>query len=147
MYVCMCVYVSICTGKPEKCSVRVDAVRSIHSTEDKYSFCYGAGTLCGYVVNLAGTPAEIQSKFMELNSCHFRLWTSRVTGCPGTRILHAAAVCSVLLSLSPLDCSMPIVQIASKALHDANDALLGVHCITRITRPHFHSFSDPPTPP
>ena len=38
---------------------------------------------------------------------------------------------------------MPIVQIASTALHDANDALLGVHCITRITRPHFHCFSDP----
>ena len=32
----------------------------------------------------------------------------------GTRILHAAAVCSVRGSLSPLDCSMPIVQIASK---------------------------------
>ena len=61
----------------------------------------------------------------------------------GTRILHAAAVCSVHGSLSPLQCSMPIVQIASKALHDANDALLGVHCITRITRPHFHCFSDP----
>ena len=38
---------------------------------------------------------------------------------------------------------MPIVQIASTALRDANDALLGVHCITRITRPHFHCFSDP----
>ena len=38
---------------------------------------------------------------------------------------------------------MPIVQIASEALHDANDALLGVHCITRVTRPHFHCFSDP----
>ena len=37
----------------------------------------------------------------------------------GTRILHAAAVCSVRGSLSPLDCSVPIVQIASKALHDA----------------------------
>ena len=61
----------------------------------------------------------------------------------GTRILHAAAVCSVRGSLSPLDCSMPIVQIASKAVHDANDALLGVHCITRITRPHVHCFSDP----
>ena len=61
----------------------------------------------------------------------------------GTRILHAAAVCSVLLSLSPLECSMPIVQIASKALHDANDALLGVHCIARITRRHFHCVSDP----
>ena len=61
----------------------------------------------------------------------------------GTRILHAAAVRCVRGSLSPLDCSMPIVQIASKALHDANDALLGVHCITRITRPHFHCFSDP----
>ena len=60
-----------------------------------------------------------------------------------TRILHAAAVCSVRGSLSPLDCSMPIVQIASKALHDANDALLGVHCITRITRPNLHCFSDP----
>ena len=59
------------------------------------------------------------------------------------RILHAAVVCSVRGPLSPLDCSMPIVQIASKALHDANDALLGVHCITRITRPHFHCFSDP----
>ena len=61
----------------------------------------------------------------------------------GTQILHAAAVCSVRGSLSPLDCSMPIAQIASEALHDANDALLGVHCITRITRPHFHCFSDP----
>ena len=30
----------------------------------KYSFCY--------VVNLAGIPAETQSKFMHLNSCHFR---------------------------------------------------------------------------
>ena len=48
----------------------------------------------------------------------------------GTRILDAAAVRG---PLSPLDCLMPIVQIASKALHDANDALLGVHCITRIT--------------
>ena len=38
---------------------------------------------------------------------------------------------------------MPIVQIASKAVHDANDALLGVHCITRITKSHFHCFSDP----
>ena len=38
---------------------------------------------------------------------------------------------------------MPIVQVASKALHDANDALLGIHCITRITRPHFLCFSDP----
>ena len=37
---------------------------------------------------------------------------------------------------------MPIVQIASTALHNANDALLGVHCITRITRPHVHCFSD-----
>ena len=34
-------------------------------------------------------------------------------------------------------------QKVSKALHDANDALLGVHYITRITRPHFHCFSDP----
>ena len=34
---------------------------------------------------------------------------------------------------------MPIVQIASTALRHANDALLGVHCITRITTP--------PTPP
>ena len=65
----------------------------------------------------------------------------------GTQLLHAAAVCSVRGSLSPLDCSMPIVQIASKALHDANDALLGVHCITRITRPYFHCFSDPRSPP
>ena len=61
----------------------------------------------------------------------------------GTRILNAAAVCSVRGRLSPLDCSMPIVQIASKALRDANDALLAVHCITRITRPHFRCFSDP----
>ena len=61
----------------------------------------------------------------------------------GTRILRAAAVCSVPGPLSPLECSTPIAQIASKALHDANDALLGVHCITRITRPHFHCFSDP----
>ena len=60
-----------------------------------------------------------------------------------TRILHAAAVRCVRGSLSPLDCSMPIVQVASKALHDANDALLGVHYITRITRPHFHCFSNP----
>ena len=37
---------------------------------------------------------------------------------------------------------MPIVQIASTALRDAKDALLGVHCITRITRPHVHCFSD-----
>ena len=56
----------------------------------------------------------------------------------GTQVLHA-----VLGSLSPLDCSVPIVQIASEALHDANDALLGVHCITRITRPHVHCFFDP----
>ena len=28
------IYPSICTGKPEKPSVRVDAARSIHSTED-----------------------------------------------------------------------------------------------------------------
>ena len=61
----------------------------------------------------------------------------------GTRILRAAAVCSVHGSLSPLQFSMHIVQIPSTALHDANDALLGVHCITRITRPHFHCFSDP----
>ena len=59
------------------------------------------------------------------------------------QILHAPAVCSVRGSLSPLDCSMPIVQVASEALHDANDAPLGVHCITRITRPHFYCFSDP----
>ena len=39
--------------------------------------------------------------------------------------------------------AMPIVQVASTALRDANDALLGVHCITRITRHHFHCFSDP----
>ena len=58
----------------------------------------------------------------------------------GTQILHAAAVCSVSGPLSPLDCSMPIAQIASEALHDANDALLGVHCITRITRPIFTAF-------
>ena len=45
--------------------------------------------------------------------------------------------------LSPLQCSMPIVQIDFTALHDANDALLGVQCITRITRPHVHCFSDP----
>ena len=45
--------------------------------------------------------------------------------------------------LSPLESSMAIVQIVSKALHDANDALLCVHYITRITRPHFHCFSDP----
>ena len=48
--------------------------------------------------------------------------------------------------LSPLKSSMPIAQIVSKALHDShdvNDALLGVHYITRITRPHFHCFSDP----
>ena len=56
----------------------------------------------------------------------------------GTRILHAAAVCSVRGSLFPLDCSMPIVQIASKTLHDANDALLGVHC---ITHPRFGALS------
>ena len=37
---------------------------------------------------------------------------------------------------------MPTAQIVSKALHDANDALLGVHYITRITRPNFHCFSD-----
>ena len=42
----------------------------------------------------------------------------------GTRILRAAAVCSVHGSLSPLQCSMPIVQIASTALNDADDALL-----------------------
>ena len=57
----------------------------------------------------------------------------------GTRILRAAAVCSVRGSLSPLERSIPIVQIAPKALHDA---LLGVHYITRITRPHFHCFLD-----
>ena len=61
----------------------------------------------------------------------------------GTRILRAAAVCSVHGSLSPLQFSMHIVQIPSTALHDANDALLGVHCITRITRSHFHCFSNP----
>ena len=60
-----------------------------------------------------------------------------------TRILHAAAVRSVRGSLSPLDCSTPIVQTASKAVHDANDALLGVHYITRITRSHFYCLSDP----
>ena len=43
-----------------------------------------------------------------------------------------------------LACSMPIVQTASTALRDANDALLGVQCITCITtRPHFQRFSDP----
>ena len=35
---------------------------------------------------------------------------------------------------------MPIVQIASTALRDANDALLGVHCITPIIRPVFTAF-------
>ena len=35
---------------------------------------------------------------------------------------------------------MPIVQLAFTALRDVTDALLGVHCITRITRPHFHCF-------
>ena len=44
---------------------------------------------------------------------------------------------------SPLKSSMPIAQLVYKALHDANDALLGVHYITRITRPHLHCFSDP----
>ena len=33
---------------------------------------------------------------------------------------------------------MPIVQT-----QPANDALLGIHCITRITKPHFHCFSGP----
>ena len=42
--------------------------------------------------------------------------------------------------LAPLESSMPIVQIVSKALHDANDALLGVHYITRITNTIFTAF-------
>ena len=32
------------------------------------------------------------------------------------------------------------VPVSTRVL---NDALLGVHCITRITRPHSHCFSDP----
>ena len=66
----------------------------------KYSFCYGAGALYGYVVNLAGI--RVPYGFREL----------RVV--LRTRILHAAAVCSVRGSLSQLDCSMPIVQVAPK---------------------------------
>ena len=80
----------------------------------------------------------------EMAGCYLSLrWLEEANGFRelrvvlGARILHAVAVCSVRGSLSPLDCSMPIVQIASKDLHDANDALLGVHCITRITKPLF----------
>ena len=45
-------------------------------------------------------------------------------------------------SLSPLESSTPIGHIVSEALHDVNDALLGVHNITSFTRHHFHYFSD-----
>ena len=87
--------------------------------------------------------SSIQIHGLELMSLSVLYGPRELRVVLGTQILHAAAVCSVRGSLSPLDCSMPIVQIASEALHDANDALLGVHCITRITRPHFHCFSDP----
>ena len=53
------------------------------------------------------------------------------------------AAASLRGPLSPLESPLPIVQIVFKALHAANDALLGVHYITRITKPHFHCFSDP----
>ena len=64
----------------------------------------------------------------------------------GLRELRVVLVTRILLGPclhSIAQCPLSIVQIASKCLHDANDALLGVHYITCITRPHFHYFSDP----
>ena len=135
-------YLSIFTGKPEKRSVRVDAARSIHSTEDmvQVQFLLGGRNPMRICSQPRRHPRRSSIQIHEVLSALYGFRELRVV--LGTRILHAAAVCSVLLSLSPLECSMPIVQIASKALHDANDALLGVHCITRITRPHFDCFSD-----
>ena len=63
--------------------------------------------------------------------CGFR----ELLGCPGNSYPTLSYIRLRLL------CTW--VQIASKALHDANDALLSVIYITRITKPHFHCFSDP----
>ena len=89
------------------------------------------------LVSLASIPTEIQSKFMDLNSCHFRF--SMAFASYGLS-WELVAICSVCRYLFLLDCSMPIFETASKALQDA---LLGVHRITRITKPHVHCFSDP----
>ena len=61
------------------------------------------------------------------------IYTRRVTKA-SCRFITWVPVCG---SLSPLESSMPIVQVVSKALHDANDALFGVHYI----KPHVHCFS------
>ena len=70
-------------------------------------------------------------------------WTPREASARRYRYTRDEDGCSVHGCLSPLQCSMPILQLAFTALRDANDALLGVHCITRITRSHFKCFSDP----
>ena len=67
--VCLSIYLSICTGKPEK-KVRCVWTHKKHPLD--WTWCKGAGTLCGYVVSLAGIPTKTQSKFTDLNSCHFR---------------------------------------------------------------------------
>ena len=82
-------------------------------------------------VNLAGIPTEAQSKFMDLNSCHFRF----------SMDLASYGLSWELKSYMRRRSALYVV--ASEALHDANDARLGLRCITRITRPHVHSFSDP----
>ena len=71
---------------------------------------------------------SIQIHGLELMSLSVLYGLRELRVALGNQILHAA-VCSVRGSLSPLESSMPIVQIqiVSKALHDANDALLGVH--------------------
>ena len=146
MYVCiyLSIDLSICTGKPEKRSVRVNAARSIHSTEDMVQVLFLLGGR--NPMRICSQPRRrphrnsIQIHGLELMSLSALNGFRELRVVLGTRILHAAAVCSVRGSQSPLDCSMPIVQIASKALHDADDALLGVHCITRITRHNFHCF-------
>ena len=129
--------------------MRVDATRSVHSTDDR-----GHGASIALLggrspMRICRQPRRhphrnsIQIHGPELVSLSVLYGFCELRVVLGTRTLHAAAVCSVRGSLSPLDCSMPIAQIASKALDDANDALLGIHYITRITKPHFHCFSDP----
>ena len=81
---------------------------------------------------------------MELNSCHFRFFVGFASyGLSWELVSYMRRRSALYVGPSPLERSMPIVQIASKALHDANDALLAVHRISRITRPHFDCFSGP----
>ena len=127
-------FLSVCTGKPEKRSVRVDAARSIHSTEDMVQVYFLLGDrnpmrICNQPrrhprrnsIQIHGLELMLLSALYGFRELWVVLNSYPTRGCG-------------LLSWAPVS-SIPIVQIASTAL--------GVQCITRITRPHVHCFSDP----